>query len=630
MTTDASRQPGEESPTSPDHGGTRTSRPRLQLRAACDGCNHSKTKCPGGNPCPPCQCYGIKCHYSIAQKLGRPKGSKNKRTLMQEMQKSLSNGDTPRSRGQLQADGTTRVPNANPESEKSHQSTAWADDGRGPQPQLEHQLPPPAFDHGLHSTVATTYGGDDGVHTPMDPGDLFSMLDHDLLMDAITDDMSDFSHLMQSTQMTVGLTKPAISLGILETLPQGQPDESSVKSGHAHQTIFDATHLSNEYKSTSNDDNGTTAPSPDSSTTHRTSASVYSGSTAFSSGPGSVSHIPTSIVECQSVPANSAPISPIKSVSLSRASPSAAASPCTCLPKLVTLLCQLEDLRHPSSPRHTGHHHPNSPFSLKCILRGVQLAEEPWTAFMRCLDASSHRRGGQSHTEQEDDGNGHHKQALVLYAMSIRILLSSIHKFYITSGINVQQQQQQITDHPMGGTDEAAAAAISHSHQRGRREYERQVFPSFVCHSGDVEAADMLVSVGEVQLTGDTKAEIIEIAVRQALQRTTAALKHLLGRTGRPSSSASSASVVALPPAPAPAPTAFPMTEYGGHIPGGMMMMRNPPLQDMGHGGSLGTLVGAQTCFVPGQDQMDKGESVAEFLSILQNAMEQLRDGETL
>ena len=216
----------------------------------------------------------------------------------------------------------------------------------------------------------------------------------------------------------------------------------------------------------------------------------------------------------------------------------------------------------------------------------------------------------------------------MLYGMSIRILLSSIHKFCITTGINGQQRQQQhIPDHPAGGADEtAAAAAILHSHQRSQHVREQQVFPSFVSSTDDIEAADLLVSVGGVQLAGETKTEIIKIAVRQALRQTTTALMPLLERTSRPSP-ASSRGVVA-PPTPTPSSTAFPVAEYAGRGAYGMMM-RSPPLQNLSHG-SLKTLAGSHTSVVPGQDQIEKGESVVGLLSILQYTMKNLRDGEAL
>jgi hypothetical protein len=49
------------------------------LRLACDSCHRGKTKCPGGMPCSVCDKGGRPCTYSEPLRLGRPKGSKNKR-----------------------------------------------------------------------------------------------------------------------------------------------------------------------------------------------------------------------------------------------------------------------------------------------------------------------------------------------------------------------------------------------------------------------------------------------------------------------------------------------------------------------------------------------------------------------
>ncbi|PVH98596.1 hypothetical protein DM02DRAFT_615719 [Periconia macrospinosa] len=50
-------------------------------RTACDSCHRGKTKCSGGTPCTFCVDGGRQCTYSEPSRLGRPKGSKNKRTL---------------------------------------------------------------------------------------------------------------------------------------------------------------------------------------------------------------------------------------------------------------------------------------------------------------------------------------------------------------------------------------------------------------------------------------------------------------------------------------------------------------------------------------------------------------------
>ena len=55
-----------------------------KYRAACDQCHASKVRCPGGGP--PCKrCSHLDksalCHYSLAARIGKPPGSKNRKTL---------------------------------------------------------------------------------------------------------------------------------------------------------------------------------------------------------------------------------------------------------------------------------------------------------------------------------------------------------------------------------------------------------------------------------------------------------------------------------------------------------------------------------------------------------------------
>ena len=52
-----------------------------KLRTACDICHQAKMKCSGGSPCNGCRDSGYECFYSVSNRIGRPKGTKNKRTL---------------------------------------------------------------------------------------------------------------------------------------------------------------------------------------------------------------------------------------------------------------------------------------------------------------------------------------------------------------------------------------------------------------------------------------------------------------------------------------------------------------------------------------------------------------------
>ncbi|KAI1390568.1 uncharacterized protein F4822DRAFT_426415 [Hypoxylon trugodes] len=55
-----------------------------RLRSACDSCHQAKIRCSGGNPCLTCLVSRGQCSYSPGNRLGRPKGSKNKRAVIKE------------------------------------------------------------------------------------------------------------------------------------------------------------------------------------------------------------------------------------------------------------------------------------------------------------------------------------------------------------------------------------------------------------------------------------------------------------------------------------------------------------------------------------------------------------------
>lgn len=61
-------------------------RPR-KYKAACDPCHRSKVKCPGGGPpCRRCSSNSESCHYSLANRTGKPLGSKNRKTIERLLQ----------------------------------------------------------------------------------------------------------------------------------------------------------------------------------------------------------------------------------------------------------------------------------------------------------------------------------------------------------------------------------------------------------------------------------------------------------------------------------------------------------------------------------------------------------------
>lgn len=51
-----------------------------KLRAACDNCHRGKVRCSGQLPCQGCLSTGTLCFFSLSDRLGRPKGTKNRST----------------------------------------------------------------------------------------------------------------------------------------------------------------------------------------------------------------------------------------------------------------------------------------------------------------------------------------------------------------------------------------------------------------------------------------------------------------------------------------------------------------------------------------------------------------------
>ncbi|CBX98936.1 similar to SirZ [Plenodomus lingam JN3] len=52
-----------------------------KFRSACNACHEVKLKCLGGQPCARCRNKQVECVYSHAARIGKPKGSRNKKTL---------------------------------------------------------------------------------------------------------------------------------------------------------------------------------------------------------------------------------------------------------------------------------------------------------------------------------------------------------------------------------------------------------------------------------------------------------------------------------------------------------------------------------------------------------------------
>ncbi|KAJ5895283.1 hypothetical protein N7495_006974 [Penicillium taxi] len=118
-------------------------------------------------------------------------------------------------------------------------------------------------------------------------------------------------------------------------------------------------------------------------------------------------------------------------------------------------------------------HTPAGP-SADLVLQGLETAKMTWQCLMRC-----------SELIPADDEN--HREAMLLFAMSIRILLLAVQK--LNSTINSHQAE--------------------------------------LCY-------DVAISVGSFELMGEAKAEIIGVVVRRALNAITIALQHVWEIAGQP------------------------------------------------------------------------------------------------
>ena len=72
-----------------------------KLRTACDVCHQAKMKCSGGRPCDGCRDSGYDCSYSVSNRIGRPKGTKNKRTIERLNRQNAENESQHQSRHQM-------------------------------------------------------------------------------------------------------------------------------------------------------------------------------------------------------------------------------------------------------------------------------------------------------------------------------------------------------------------------------------------------------------------------------------------------------------------------------------------------------------------------------------------------
>lgn len=67
---------------------------QAKLRSACDACHEAKVRCTGGRPCVHCKNHQQNCHYSFAARIGKPKGSRNRKTLARLKEAALDGGSS--------------------------------------------------------------------------------------------------------------------------------------------------------------------------------------------------------------------------------------------------------------------------------------------------------------------------------------------------------------------------------------------------------------------------------------------------------------------------------------------------------------------------------------------------------
>ena len=145
--------------------------------------------------------------------------------------------------------------------------------------------------------------------------------------------------------------------------------------------------------------------------------------------------------------------------------------PCSCLQQQAQLVWELGDLQF----SHV------SELTIDRVLRGAQLAQRPWKNLMECKRCRNQEK---------------QREVFLLFAMSIRILLFYFHELDAKSN-------------------------------SGDKSLEKTVKPSS-------PGLDVGVSIGIFEPTDEDKAQLIDSAIKRALQCTTSALQYLWDRIGRP------------------------------------------------------------------------------------------------
>ncbi|KAL4972928.1 hypothetical protein BDW66DRAFT_169113 [Aspergillus desertorum] len=94
------------------HGSTSLPAPTTtegkRLRRACNACHRMKLRCSGTKPCARCQDAGNECAYAFVAKLGKPRGSRNKKTIERERERQRQESAAASEHGDGEGEGDTR------------------------------------------------------------------------------------------------------------------------------------------------------------------------------------------------------------------------------------------------------------------------------------------------------------------------------------------------------------------------------------------------------------------------------------------------------------------------------------------------------------------------------------------
>ena len=108
-----------------------------KYKAACDQCHSSKVKCSGGDsPCKRCADAKLRCHYSLAARIGKPPGSKNRKTL-----ERLKNTAPSHSKNEPAATNNQIPTDRSPLSKSDGPDRDWETEWIGSEPQSLFQMP---------------------------------------------------------------------------------------------------------------------------------------------------------------------------------------------------------------------------------------------------------------------------------------------------------------------------------------------------------------------------------------------------------------------------------------------------------------------------------------------------------